>query len=378
MPLKETFGGMNANPVSDLFRKKKGPVFNLFFIGSGSRALVYQRALVPGKYISRAKAASCGVMFGRFTKETIDWADVVIFQRVSGSTMENLIQYCRLTGTATIFDIDDDVFNYPEAKEYEETDTGRVAEEARRIMNLVDVVVVTEEEIKESAKEYTIVPIHIIPNYMDLEVWDAPKSKNYIQPDFLIGWAGGHYHSEDLKILEEPMRRILTKYPEVKFVTIGDKIDSLIEEFGDRAVYHEFVDIADFPDLLYKLKFSIGLAPLSHSEFSNSRSNLRLLQYALLEIPTISSYFGPYKRAFDDNFPIVSIENDADSWVSAISILIENDKEREFLGKAAREATKQKYRAALVVPKWMNCVRLARELSRRKQELQKSKEDTNE
>lgn len=372
MSPKETFGGMSANPVSDLFRKKDGTAINLFFLGSGSRALVYQRALVPGKYISRVKAANCGVMFGRFTKETVDWADVVIFQRVGGSAMENLVQYCRLTGTATIFDIDDDVFNYPEAKEYEETDTGRVADEVKRMMNLVDVVVVTEEEIKESAKQHTIVPIHIIHNYVDFEMWDAPKAKNYTQPDFLIGWAGGHYHSEDLKILEEPMREILIKYSEVKFVMIGDKIDSLVKEFKDRAVFHEFVDIADLPDLLYRLKFSIGLAPLSHSDFSNSRSNLRLLQYAMLEIPTIASYFGPYKRAADDNFPIVSLENDVDSWVKAISFLIENDKEREFLGKAAREATKQKYRAALVVPKWMSCVRLAIELSNMKRDIKKN------
>ncbi len=369
MALKETFGGMNANPVSDLFRKKAGPVPNLFFLGSGSRALVYQRALIPGKYISRARVANCGVMFGRFTKETVDWADVVIFQRVGGNSMENLVNYCRIKGKATIFDIDDDVFNYPEAEEYEETDIGRVADEVKRMMNLVDLIVVTEDKIKKSAEECTIVPIHIIPNYVDVEMWDVPLAKNYTQPDFLIGWAGGHYHSEDLKIIEEPMRIILKKYPKVKFVTIGDKIDSLIEEFPDRAVYHEFVDIADFPDLLHRLKFSIGLAPLSISDFSASRSNLRLLQYSLLKIPTIASYFGPYARAFDDNFPLLTTENNTDSWVKAISLLIEDSIQREFIGKAAREATEQKYRAALVVPKWMGAVRLSTEISERRKKI---------
>jgi len=368
MKNKSTFGGQSANPVSDLFHRSSPSVPNVFFLGSGSRAIVHQRALIPSKYLSRAKAANCGVMFAKFTKETIDWADVVVFQRVGGRSMEALVQYCRMTNTATLFDIDDDIFNYPEAKEYEATDTERVAEDIRNMMQLVDVIVVTEEKIKESAEEYTITPIQVIPNYIDIEMWDAPKKKNYNQPDFIVGWAGGHYHSEDLKILEEPMHKILTDYPDVKFVTIGDKIDSLLKDFPEQVFFYEFTDVAEFPDLMHKLQFSIGLAPLSESDFSNARSNIRLLHYSLLSIPTIASNFGPYKRAYEDNFPILAVQNVNEDWVNNIKALIDNEKQRKFLGTAAREAVVQKYRAELLTPKWMGAIRTAKELCKKKKE----------
>jgi len=359
-----TFGGVRANPVSDLVKKNSSPVTNIFFLGSGSRAIVHQRCLVPSKYISRAKAANCGVMFGRFTKEVIDWADVVVFQRVGGRTMECLVQYCKMQGKGTVYDIDDDVFNYPEAKEYEASDLERVSEDVKAMMQMVDVIVVSEEKIKLSAQEQTIIPIRVIPNYIDIEQWDEPKSKNYIQPDFVIGWAGGHYHSEDLKIIEEPMQKILREFPEVKFVTIGDKIDSLIEEFPERVYFHEFVDIADFPDLMHQLKFSIGLAPLSESTFSDSRSNIRLLHYSLLSIPTIASNFGPYSRAQEDNFPVYITDNQPEDWYDAIKYLIVGKEQRDFLGRAAREAVVQKHRAEKLVPKYMQIFRLSIEISK--------------
>ena len=370
MKNKSTFGGQSANPVSDLFHKSSAPVPNVFFLGSGSRAIVHQRALIPSKYLSRARAANCGVMFAKFTKETIDWADVVVFQRVGGRAMEALVRYCKLTNTATVFDIDDDIFNYPEAKEYEATDTERVAEDIRNMMQLVDVIVVTEEEIKESAEEYTITPIQVIPNYIDIEMWDEPKKKNYNQPDFIIGWAGGHYHSEDLKILEEPMHKILTDYPNVKFVTIGAKIDSLLKDFPKQVFFYEFTDVAKFPDLMHKLKFSIGLAPLSESDFSNARSNIRLLHYSLLSIPTIASNFGPYARAFEANFPMYVTENITDGWIDIIKACIDNEQQPRFIGNAAREAVVQKYRAPLLVPKWMGAIRTAKELCKKKKEMQ--------
>lgn len=359
----KTFGGISTNPVSGISRRTSSPVMNIFFLGSTNRALAYQRSLIAAKYLSKSKSANCGVMFGRFTKEVIDWADIVVFQRVGGRVIENLATYCRKKGIAVIYDMDDDVFNYPEAKEYESSDLGRVYNDVTNMMSLSDCVIVTEESIRESARSHVVAPIYVVPNYIDVEVWDEPKKKNYNNPDFIIGWAGGHYHSEDLKIIEEPIKIILRKYPNIKFATIGAKIDSLFDEFGSRIFYHDFVDVADYPELMHRMKFSIGLAPLSHSKFSDARSNIRLLQYSLLEIPTIASCFGPYARSYDDGFPVVAVNNTTEAWVQALCFLIDNDTSREYYGKASREAVVSKYRAERLVPKYMDIFRIAKELS---------------
>jgi glycosyltransferase involved in cell wall biosynthesis len=356
--MSNTFGGMRINPVSGMAHKprSKSTALNIFFLGSTSRAIAHQRSLIPSKYLAKAKAANCGIMFGRFTKETIDWADVVVFQRVGGRVIENLARYCRLKDIATIYDFDDDLFNYPETKEYETVDTEKVKIDVLNMMQLVDCIAVTEESIKESAAEYTKTPINIVPNYIDFEHWEAPENIKKASSDITIGWAGGHYHSADLKIIEEPLKHILRKYPNVKFVSVGDKIDSLFKEFKDRVYYHEFVDIADYPKLMHKLQLSIGLAPLSHSKFSDSRSNIRLLHHSVLAIPTVASSFGPYLRAVEEGFPLIAVDNTVEEWCGAIQQLIEDRQQRTYIGLAAREAVYQQYRAEKLVPKWMGII----------------------
>lgn len=355
-------------PVSqsnELFARR-GSAMRVFFIGAvGSKGIAYWRSLVPAKFLARARLANTAIMFGMFTKEAIDWADVVVFQRVAGGSLCSLAEYCRMSGTGVLYDLDDDVFSYPDSPEYHEVDTDKVAMDILEMIELSHGVSVTEETLAESLQERTKKPIYVIPNAVDFDFWDAPKQKNYAHNDFIIGWAGGAYHLLDFDIVVPVMRYILKKYDYIKFASIGAVPEELLKEFPDRVLFHKFMDMDLLPDTMHKVKFTIGLAPLWENKFNDSRSNVRLLQYSVLEIPTIASNFGAYKRAAEDKFPMMVVENNTEEWITAIESLIENKKQRDFLGQAARERTKFSFRAERIIRRWSAALREVKLLAKR-------------
>lgn len=353
---------MQAN---DLFIKKDKNM-KVFFIGAvGSKAIAYWRSLVPAKFLAVARFANTAVMFGQYTKEAIDWADVVVFQRVAGGNLRALAQYCKMTNTGMLFDIDDDVFNYPDSPEYHEVDIDKVGDDILEMIELSNAVSVTEETLAVTLEEKTSKPIYVIPNAVDFEFWDAPNKKNYKHDDFIIGWTGGAFHFLDFSIIVPVMSHILKKYDYIKFAAIGGALpEELIKEFPNRILYHKFMDMDKFPDFIHKMKFNIGLAPLWENKFNDSRSNIRVLQYSITETPTIASNFGAYKRLYDDKFPMVVVENTTEAWIEAVEKLIKDGSTRKFLGRAARERTQYSYRAERAAPKWAKALREVQALAK--------------
>jgi glycosyltransferase involved in cell wall biosynthesis len=343
---------------------------NIFFIGSkGSKALAFWRAVTPAKYVAKSKSASTMVMFGRFTKEVVDWADIIVLQRIAGPSAVHLARYIKLAGKMSVFDLDDDIFNYPDSPEYQQTDVQKISEDVFDVMKECDVVGVTEESLAASIRERLDKPIYILPNCLDFEFWDAPKDKNYSRDGFIIGWTGGHYHVLDLQLLVEPMSYILDKYKEIKFAAIGDCPKELTKKYEGRVLFHPFVNIDQLPDLMYRLKYDIALAPLYGNTFANSRSNARLLIYSAMSTPTIASDFGPYHRSYKDKFPMVVVDDKPESWIKAIEKLIKDKKRREYLGKAARAKVEAAYGADKMVMKWLAMFRDVRTLKKLREEI---------
>lgn len=349
--------------ANDMFVKKiKG--MKVFFIAAmGSKGIAYWRSLVPAKFLARAKFANTAIMFGKYTKEAVDWADVVVFQRVAGETIRAVAQYCRMTNTGILYDVDDDVFNYPNSPEYHEVDVDKVGMDILDVIELSDVVSVTEETLAEVLSEKTAKPIRVLPNSVDFEFWDAPAKKNYSHDDFIIGWAGGAYHLLDFDILIPVMTHILDKYKNIKFASIGAVPEELLKAYPDRVLFHKFMDMDVLPDFLHKMKFDIGLAPLWENKFNDSRSNIRVLQHSVLETPTIASDFGAYRRLKEANFPLITVPNKVEDWIAAIEDLISDKEKRKYLGQAARERTKFSFRAERIAPKWIAALREAHNIA---------------
>ena len=94
------------------------------------------------------------------------------------------------------------------------------------ILTFADAITVSTETLKQRVAEHLKKvynmekPIFIIPNMNDINDWKfkpAPKHKDKI----VIGYAGSNSHDEDLKMMFPALAKIMDKYPNVYFETLG-------------------------------------------------------------------------------------------------------------------------------------------------------------
>jgi hypothetical protein len=110
-----------------------------------------------------------------------------------------------------------------------------------------------------------------------------------------IGW-GGHGHLEDLEVAEiaGPLSNwIMTRPNVVLHLMCSDPIwrlfDSLPEDKKIRTLPGSIEDYFDF-----LVKIDIGIAPLKDSPFNRSRSDVKLLEYAVSGVGPVLAHLEPY------------------------------------------------------------------------------------
>ena len=319
-----------------VIRKKR-----IYYVSPNSGAISYYRCTMPAYYLNRAGLAETAVDFGRFQKEFVDWADVVVVQRVLGEGIKRMIHYCHMKGKKVVFEIDDNIWCFPDSPEYKDENAKEIPGLTTDIINLCDAVTVSTDEIAKSVAKESNVPVMVITNSLDFLQW---KEINIKHEHFLIGWAGGHYHVQDLEMIVPGLKEIIVKNEKTTLVFLGCCPMELITDHPDRVFLEEFVSIEIFPKKMAVMKFDIGLAPLYPTEFAKSRSNIRLLQYSALGIPSVVSDFGEYGKALKDGFPAISVVgNDDSTWAEAIQWYIDNPEQRIDIGKKAKEYAIEKY-----------------------------------
>jgi hypothetical protein len=101
-------------------------------------------------------------------------------------------------------------------------------------------------------------------------------------------------------------------------------------------------------------RWNVGLAPLADDELNESKSNLKLLDYAALELPAVASERGPYRVA--DDLALL-VDDDLSSWTKAVASLV-GDTEvaaRQAAGARARTASSSMLDEA-AVNEWLGLV----------------------
>jgi O-antigen biosynthesis protein len=162
-----------------------------------------------------------------------------------------------------------------------------------------------------------------------------------------IGWAGGHSHWEDLHMIREPLKEIGEKYPNVKIVMLGYKPATFEADYRKGQVeFHEWVDFAAHPYRLAAMDLDIGLIPLKENQFNMCKSEIKLVEYSALNVPSVCSYVGPYVNFsnHDQGENAIYIDgNDKSDWLNAMELLINNTGTRKKIGDRARKTVEDHY-----------------------------------
>lgn len=296
-------------------------------------------------------------------------ADVILTYAPSNEDWLNFIKMCRKNGKTVVADFDDDPFNVsPWNPSYRTSGIQEVAytwpdgtvdmlwsedmidstgktnffniEDNIRARDLfavnfkkADLVTTTTDILAESLRKVNP-NVAVLPNLVDFSAYPVCE---LVKKEIRIGWQGGSSHYEDLWIIVEPMRQILEKYPNVKFIYWGDmRMAGVFKKFPqDRVEFHPWVSYVAYPYKLATVNLDIGLCPLSDNVFNRNKSAIKYFEYSVVGASTIATDIPPYSMAITSGRDGILVNNE--DWFMAIENLVLDKSRRIALAKGAYE-----------------------------------------
>lgn len=306
-------------------------------------------------------------------EQLLDWCDVLLLQMVFS---KEVVKEARAKGKKVIFECDDLIHKTHE-KHYAYKETDSLWKRIKFLWKIWGVLrncngfIVSNENLKK-IYGWMCPRTFIFPNYIELDHWLKEPKKNH-SDRIRILWAGSTSHTGDLEWVKPIIKVILDKYPKVQFIYIGHggvPTDDLYAKF----VYGEdiFGDLPRerresllgaparvWPYILASLSADIAIAPLEKNDFNKYKTQCKYYEYGLNGLPAVySKWF--YTEVNGENFPVNKctgfIADTPDEWISALSLLIENDILRNKIGENARQEVIEKYNFEDHAGRWQGFV----------------------
>ena len=158
----------------------------------------------------------------------------------------------------------------------------------------------------------------VIPNFLPKSMWglcgkrDKRKRDPNGKPRVL--WAGSASHLGKGGDMEFLIPLIKKTKNDIQWVFMGCKppdLDGIVE-------YHDWTNVFDYPRALDAIDADMGISPVADVQFNFGKSDLKLLEYSALGIPTIGSSIGNKSGPYDLINGSCTLENKIDIWYSAI------------------------------------------------------------
>ena len=153
------------------------------------------------------------------------------------------------------------------------------------------ILVSNNETKKIIIDEYGVKPekISIIPNGVDLSLFDITKEKN---PKKIV-FAGAMYYHRGLDILLEAIPSVIKKIPDARFVLLGsgtemDKLKEIVLEnkLEDSVEFKGWIKREQIPENISDA--SIGIGPLRLTDVTSRALPIKVLEYMTVSLPIIA------------------------------------------------------------------------------------------
>lgn len=199
-----------------------------------------------------------------------------------------------------------------------------------RNIALADVVTCTTEPLAEILRQWNP-NVEIIPNYLPRWVfeWERPH-----RDELTIGWGGSGTHNMDWEAEGPQIKRFL-KRSGTAFRLIG----AGVRHGYDLGLPMDQVSAAGWIDSVEgywrSIDYDIGVIPLRHHVFNQSKSALKFLENSALGIPTVASNAGPYAREIKHGETGFLVKRDHE-WGKYLRDLVNDEAMREEIGANAK------------------------------------------
>jgi len=179
--------------------------------------------------------------------------------------------------------------------------------------------------------------VKIIPTTIDVKEYKRDTSVIKGSEKICIGWTGSITTIKHFEYAVPILKKIKEKYRDkVWFKVIGDSDYYNAELDVKGQAWNKEKEVADLSSI------DIGIMPLPDDEWTKGKCGLKGLQYMALEIPAIMSPVGVNSEIINDgvNGFLATKEQE---WIDKISLLVDDVKLRETIGKEARKTVIEKY-----------------------------------
>ncbi len=270
-------------------------------------------------------------------------ADALIVQRTAISDEEyakHLIEHCRKCRIRLIYEIDDDLFHFPEDHP-EWPSYASPVKAAKLIARSADAVTVSTEPLRRILLRYNE-RVVVSPNWVDERLWMQAQSglADRSSSEIRALYMGTISHKADLALVEEAVRRLKMEY-DFNLDVVGIPPDA------DRPPWFRSISVPDwiagsYPRFARWLqtagRWDFGLAPLLETSFNCSKSPIKLYEYAAMGLPAVASDVAVYNQTLHDGETGLLSSNTEDGWYRALKSLCESAMLRGRLRAAVRNA----------------------------------------
>lgn len=157
----------------------------------------------------------------------------------------------------------------------------------------------------------------------------------------VIYGSGSKAHDADFEQAAEGLRRAMTANPNLHLRIVGTlKLSDAFDAFAERIDRIPPVDYGSYLRLLAQA--DISLAPLEATVFNDAKSNIKFLEAAVLELPSVCSPRAAFAGAITEGIDGF-LADGADQWAEALGRLAADPALRRRIGTAAADTAHRLY-----------------------------------
>lgn len=253
---------------------------------------------------------------------------VIVIQRLDNPAA---VAYWRELGDhyATVYEIDDDPFsldpvNWLAKPAY---DNAEMRQAIRDCASAARLVTVTTEPLARVFRQFSD-NVTVLPNRIPAWLLDAERPRH---EKLTIGWMGGVSHSRDLAMIAQAWRDVVDETGS-RGHFVGADYRTMLRPHGFDATDWIVPPAATYP----RIDFDVALAPLSDHPFNNSKSPIKVMEYAALGIPVVASDHPVYRDYVTDGVTGFLCRT-PHQWHQKMTRLACDERLRAQMGAAARE-----------------------------------------
>ncbi len=243
-----------------------------------------------------------------------------------------------------VIDCDDNLWNIPPASPvYETYHIGSFPlDVVSKILEDCEYVTTTNSHLKYDLVELlgkSPNKIQVLPNCIDLEMYDKSKIPEVKRDKIVIGFFGSNTHVVDIMMPEylNALERICKEFPNVEYRNIGLFLPQIKTKLGSQYTFllgHS--DVFSWSSVIWPKMMSecdIFTAPLLNTDFSKCKSNIKALEIGAGEKPAVFSSIRQYNEMIKngENGYLASSEYD---WYRYLKELILDEEKRKRIGKS--------------------------------------------